>query len=111
MYIGDMTWSKTEKEVAREAFDKAYQAECAELLAKVRQMVAAAQGPEDLWAISDFLDSERRQVAQKYDYRYSQLIIVFGWLVREGRLALDDLAGLREDKLAKIDGIAHFNSR
>ena len=111
MNIGDMTWSKTEKTIARQVFDRAYQEECAELLAKVRQMAAAAQGPEDLWAISDFLDSERRQVAEKYDYRYSQLIIVFSRLVREGRLTLDDLAGLREDKLEKIDGIANFNSR
>ncbi len=107
----DIKWSNAEKKIAREAFDRAYEQECAELLAKVHEMAASAQGPEDLWAIHNFLDDKRLETDEKYDYRYSVLIIVFSRLVREGRLTLDDLAGLREDKLAKIDGIAHFNSR
>jgi hypothetical protein len=106
-----MPWSKAEKKIARQVFDRAYEQECADLLEKVREMAASAQGPDDLWAIEDFLDDKRHEIARKYDYRYSQLIVVFGLLVREGRLTLDDLDGLREDKLEKIDGIANFVSR
>jgi hypothetical protein len=37
-----------------------------------------------------------------YDYRYSVLLVVFGYLVREGRLRMEELNGLAEDKLASI---------
>ena len=43
-----------------------------------------------------------REIEQKYDYRYSQLILVFGRLVREGRIAEEQLRGLSEEKLSYI---------
>lgn len=103
-----MTWSKAEKKVARQAFEKAYERECAALLAKVRTMVAEAQEPRDLWRIHDLLDDARRETDHKYDYRYSVLILVFGRLLHEGWLRLEDLEGLREDKLTKIEGLVQL---
>jgi hypothetical protein len=44
----------------------------------------------------------------KYDYRYSQLISVFGRLIREGRLTEAHLEGLSQDKLEFIRRIAWF---
>ena len=38
----------------------------------------------------------------KYDYRYSQLILVFSRLLREGRIREEQLAGLSEEKLSYI---------
>ncbi len=104
----DMTWSKTEKRVTRAAFDKAYDCECEELLATVRTMAAEMQEPGDLWRIHDFLGKKRREIDEKYDYRYSTLILVFGRLRYEGWLTLEDLDGLREDKLSKIEGFVQM---
>jgi hypothetical protein len=106
--MSDLTWSKGEKQVARKAFEKAYEGECAEILARVREMAVAAKGPRDLWRIHDFLEEKRRETDQKYDYRYSVLILVFGRLVREGRLTIGDLEGLSEDKIARIQGFVRL---
>jgi hypothetical protein len=108
--MSDVKWSKAERKVAQRAFDKAYEKECTALLAKVRETAATAQGPRDLWRIHDFLDEGRSEVNEKYDYRYSVLIVVFARLVQEGWLTLEDLDGLREDKLAKIQSTVQCRS-
>jgi hypothetical protein len=54
------------------------------------------------------LASRRKQIDQKYDYRYSVLLMVFGCLLREGSIDENDLAGLSQDKLEMIHGIAAF---
>jgi hypothetical protein len=105
MAVAD-TWSKTEKAIARKAYDAAYQRECAAILAKLREMAAAAHETNDIWRIQERLTERRRDVDQKYDYRYSQLIYVFGRLLAEGWLDLSDIAELREDKLKSIKGVA-----
>jgi hypothetical protein len=44
----------------------------------------------------------------KYDYRYSQLIVVFGTLLREKWIDDKVLEGLGEEKLQAIRHIAAF---
>lgn len=99
-------WSKTEKEVARQAFGRAYERECKELSNKVKEMANTAKTPEDIWELHEFLTEKRKEIDEKYDYRYSVLILVFGRLLREGWIGLDDLEGLDEDKITKIKNIA-----
>ncbi len=99
-------WSKTEKEVARQAFGRAYERECKELSNKVKEMANTAKTPEDIWELHEFLTEKRKEIDEKYDYRYSVLILVFGRLLREGWIKLDDLEGLDEDKITKIKNIA-----
>lgn len=101
-------WSKTEKEVAREAFGRAYERECKELSNKVKEMANTAKTPKDIWELHEFLTEKRKEIDEKYDYRYSVLILVFGKLLREGWIGLDDLEGLNEDKITKIKNIAEF---
>jgi hypothetical protein len=60
--------------------------------------------PSDLWELEDYLCERRKQINEKYDYRYSVLPTVFGILLREGRLTEQDLDGLGEDKLRFIRG-------
>ncbi len=67
---------------------------------------ASAKEPGDLWNIEEFLTQSRHTIDQKYDFRYSQLIIVFGRLVREGRIFMSDLAGLSEEKIQLIERVA-----
>ena len=99
-------WSKTEKEIARQAFGRAYERECKELSNKVKEMANTAKTPEDIWELHEFLTEKRKEIDEKYDYRYSVLILVFGRLLREGWIGLDDLEGLDEDKISKIKNIA-----
>jgi Photoprotection regulator fluorescence recovery protein len=96
------TWSKTEKIIARAAFDKASEREHGAILREVHSMLNAAKDPYVVWAIHDYLSERRREIDQKYDYRYSVLILIFARLVREGWLKEEELAGLGEDKLEDI---------
>ena len=103
----NIKWSKTEKIVARRVFEAAYQKECAAIAAKLKEMIAAATEPGDLWQIHDYLTKQRDQTDKKYDYRYSVLIFVFAMLLKEGWLNEADLQGLQEDKIEKIKYLAN----
>ena len=102
MNTHDMKWSKTEKEVARRAFERAYRKECAAIAARIRKLAATAFTPEDLRRIHDLLTKERRQTDEKYDCRYSVLLFVFARLLREGWIVETDLQGLAEDKIMAV---------
>jgi len=98
-------WSTSEKQVARRAFDAARGREYKQLLSQTRQMADAMQEPSDLWRLHDFLTETRREIDEKYDYRYSVLIVVFARLIHEGWLSLEELEGLSEEKLAEVEQI------
>ena len=101
-------WSKREKEIVRRAFDAAYERECSAIAEEARKGMAGAHDAAGLWRVHDFLSKKRKEIDQKYDYRYSVLTRVFGILVGEGRLTRDDLAGLSEEKIAEIIRIAEI---
>ncbi len=103
-----VSWSAVEKKAARYAFDRAYIKQCELIREKVRKMAAKAASPADLWKIHDYLSKERVRTDRLFDYRYSVLVRVFGTLLHEGLLDTDDLAGLGDDKLEKIRGLAKF---
>ncbi len=102
----ELKWTEAEKKLSRRAFEVALQAELAEVLQDFKARAAAAQTPEDMWAVEDSLNQRRRELDAKYDYRYSQLISVFGRLIREGRLTEAQLQGLSQDKLEFIRRVA-----
>jgi hypothetical protein len=93
------SWSEREKKLARRVFEAALTAVLAEIMADFKARAEAAAQPEDMWSIQEHLFHTRREIDQKYDYRYSQLLFVFGRLVREGRVKEAELEGLSEDKL------------
>lgn len=104
----DLKWSDSEKKIARRAFDKALEKECASIMANFKDMAAKAENPEDLWAVHDYLGKQRRAIDERYDFRYSQLILVFSRLLREKWLEASDLQGLREEKLQAIQYIVSW---
>lgn len=104
----DLKWSESEKKVARRVFDAALAAELAQILAEFKASAAAAAQPDDMWAVQEHLYRKRREIDEKYDFRYSQLPRVFGRLLREGRIDEAHLAGLAEEKLSYIRRIASF---
>jgi (p)ppGpp synthase/HD superfamily hydrolase len=104
--MNELKWSKTEKNLARKAFDLAYQRECETIATKLKDMILTATKPEDLWKIHDYLTEQRERTDEKYDYRYSVLISVFARLLREGWLKEAELEGLQEDKIERIKYLA-----
>ena len=101
-----LKWSASEKKIARSVFGMALGSELAELIAEFKRRAAAASAAEDLWSIQEYLQRRQREINEKYDYRYSQLPLVFGKLVREGRVRESQLIGLAEDKLSIVRRIA-----
>ena len=107
-YQNEQTWSKSEKTIARTAFDAALGRELHEVIQKTKQMANSIQQSADLWNLEHYLTRRRKEIDRKYDYRYSQLTQVLGRLVHEKRLQEEELSGLREDKLKSICSFAKF---
>jgi len=104
--VHDLRWTDAEKKLARRVFDAALASELAEVMADFKGRAAAAAQPDDLWAIEAFLRSSRRDIDEKYDYRYSVLLVLFARLLREGRIQETQLAGLSEEKLSDVRRMA-----
>ena len=107
-YQNEPTWSKSEKAIARTAFDAALGRELHEVIQRAKQMASEIQQSSDLWDLEHYLTERRKEIDRKYDYRYSQLTRVFGRLLYEKRLGEEELGGLREDKLKSIRSFAKF---
>jgi hypothetical protein len=100
--LHDEMWTDREKRIARGVFEGALADELASTIADVKARAAAVVAPEDMWALERHLRERRRDIDRKYDYRYSQLVRVFGQLLREGRIREEQLVGLSEGKLNDI---------
>ena len=107
-YQNEPTWSKSEKAIARTAFDAALKRELQDVMRKTKQMANQIKEPADVWELEHYLTERRKEIDRKYDYRYSQLTHVFGRLLYEGRVSEEELSGLREDKLQPIRSFAKF---
>ena len=104
----DLMWSRSEKAIARKAFDAALKRELHEVIQDAKQMASRIRQSSDLGDLEHYLTERRKEIDRKYDYRYSQLTLVFGKLLRESRLGEEELRGLRESKLESIRSYARF---
>ncbi len=100
--LDQLRWSDAEKKIARRVFEKALQRELDEVVQKVKEMAREIKEPSDLWKLEDYLTSRRKAIDSTYDYRYSQLPLLFGQLVHRGQISLEDLQGLGEEKLSYV---------
>jgi hypothetical protein len=107
-YQNEPTWSRSEKTVARAAFDAALKRELQAVMQEAKQMANQIKEPADLWDLEHYLTQRRKEIDRKYEYKYSQLTHVFGRLLHEQRLSEEELRGLREDKLKLIRSFAKF---
>ncbi len=105
----EIKWSPTEKSIARKAFTRALGREFEAVIRETKQMASKIEQPSDLWELEDYLTESRKGIDRKYDYRYSVLLLVFGNLVREGRLSEEELQGLAEAKLEYIRSYARLS--
>jgi Photoprotection regulator fluorescence recovery protein len=107
-YQNEPIWSRSEKIIARTAFDAVLGRELHEVIQEAKKMASQIQQSSDLWDLEHYLTERRKEINRKYDYRYSQLTHIFGKLLYEKRLHEEELRGLREDKLNSIRSIAQF---
>jgi Photoprotection regulator fluorescence recovery protein len=98
----EFTWSASEKKAARAAFDLALTRELTAIRQETEAMLERMRDERSIWALHDFLSEKRRLIDQKYDYRYSVLMLVFSRLVSEGWLTEDDLSGIGVSKVEAI---------
>src|SRR5262249_33628608 len=98
----ELRWSREERMVARKTFEGALGREFERVIGKVKEMASKIEQPSQLWDLEYYLSQRRKEIDQKYGYRYSQLPMVFGLLIREGKLKEEELQGLRDDKLEHI---------
>ncbi len=104
----DQKWSAGEKAIARKAFEKALGQELGATLEQFKRKASKVNDTDEMWNMEGWLGARRREIDQKYDYRYSVLPLLLGTLLSEGRITMADLAGLREEKLAQIRRIAEL---
>ena len=107
-YQNEPIWSRSEKTIARKAFDAALGRELHEVIQEAKKMASQIQQSSDLWDLEHYLTQRRKEIDRKYDYRYSHLTQVFGRLLYEKRLREEELRGLGEDKLKPIRSLAKF---
>jgi hypothetical protein len=104
----DMNWSRSEKAIARQAFDAALRRELRELVQEAKEIAGQIKQPSDLWDLQEYLTQRRKEIDHKYNYRYSHLTQVFGRLLYETRVSEQELHGFSEDKLKTIRSFAKF---
>jgi len=109
--IHTLKWSPAEKKIARRIFDETLQRELDQVVQKVKNMALGIKAPDDLWKIEAYLTRTRKAIDDKYDYRYSQLPLVFARLVQEGRISCEDLDGLAENKLGYVRFMQESSAR
>jgi Photoprotection regulator fluorescence recovery protein len=107
-YTNEPIWSRSEKALARKAFDAALGRELHEVIQEAKKMAGQIQQSSDLWDLEHYLTHRRKEIDRKYDHRKSQLTQVLGRLLYEKRLRQEELRGLGEDKLEPIRSFAKF---
>ena len=107
-YQNEPIWSRSEKAIARKAFDAAMKRELHEVMQEAKQMANRINKADDLWDLERYLTECRKDIDRKYDARGSRLKDVLGRLLYENRLGEEDLRGLREEKIKSIRSFAQF---
>jgi hypothetical protein len=107
-YQKEPIWSRSEKAIARRAFDAALGRELQEVIQEAKRMVNEIQKSSDLWDLEHYLTQRRKEIDRKYDFRGSRLNDVLGRLLYENRLDEEDLRGLREEKMKSIRSFAQL---
>jgi len=100
--VREFEWSPQEKRIARQAFENALHRELEAVVTEVKKRAEELSEASDVWNLERYLSERRKQIDQRFDYRYTVLIFVFGNLIRVGRLSEHELRGLSADKLEAI---------
>src|SRR5450631_1377638 len=98
----ELKWSSTERVVARRCYERILQQELDAAIQSTKERAAKISQASELWELERHLTRLGKEIDRKYQYKYSTLVLFFADCVREGRLDLEDLRGLADDKLSYI---------
>ena len=104
----ELVWTRSEKKIARKAFDAALKRELEEVVQEAKEMAGQIKEPSELWDLEDYLTRRRKEINSKYDSRGSRLMHVLGRLLYEGGLEEEQLRGLSQEKLDAIRSYKQF---
>jgi hypothetical protein len=71
-------WSKSEKAIARKAFDAALGQELQQVIQEVKGTAREIKQSSDLWDLELYLTRRRKEIDRKYDFRGSRLRMSWG---------------------------------
>jgi hypothetical protein len=106
--VSEIQWSETEEQIAKQAFEKAYQRETFALIKIVREQASQITELKDLWYLHDLLSTKRHEIDGKYDYDHSNFVFVLARLLKEGWLDHEELKGLNPKTVSKISALARM---
>ena len=61
-YQNEPIWSRSEKAIARKAFDAALKRELHELMQETKKMASQINKPDDLWDLEQYLTERRKDI-------------------------------------------------
>jgi hypothetical protein len=77
-YQNEPIWSRSEKVIARTAFDAALGRELHEVIQEAKKRASQIQQSSDLWDLEHYLTQRRKEIDRKYEFRSSRLTHVLG---------------------------------
>jgi hypothetical protein len=98
----ELKWSSTERAVARRCYERMLQQELDAAIQSTKERAAKISQASELWELKRHLTRLGKEIDRKYQYKYSTLVPFFADCVREGKLDLEDLRGLADEKLCYI---------
>ena len=98
-----------DQKIAQEALRKAYTRETQALIAEINQKASQITDINAIWALSDYLNSQRYNIEGKYDCRESTSFFVLAQLVKEKWLTIDELSDLTPSTRAKVAALAKMS--
>ena len=101
-------WTDQEQLIARIAFEAAQERALRSLISEVQLRSALIDGAESLWQLHDYLSTQRHRLEGRFDFRHQAILFLFASLVKDDLLAMSELQGLADGKLAKIRAMAQF---
>ena len=101
-YPHEPSWSRSERAIARKAFDAALKRELQGVMREAKQMANKIKEPADVWDLERYLTQCRKDIDRRYEFRSSRLTQVFGMLLSERRICEEELRGLREENMKAI---------
>jgi hypothetical protein len=101
-------WSESEQDIAKQAFEQAYQRTIERLIADLQAKTKNLNSAEAIWQLHDFLSIERHTIEGRFSFRAEGILFVFASFVKDDLLQIDELAGLDAEKLAKVSAMSRF---
>jgi hypothetical protein len=102
-------WTNPEKEIARNLYAKVVLEEYDEIIKDFKRRAQKVKTRDEFWEMENYIKEVHRDLEARFDPRYSQILFVFGSLLRRGKISNEQLKGLSNEKINEIHRIAKLS--